>query len=148
MGNFESTITHSFRKNADATIAELINAGTKPWLDHIILHHVLCADEALAEQFVTEAIKRGFDVDDPEFFDLEMMAELGNERVETIFKDGFFNIDICFESPLDINIVQYQFEQVLDLIVSIDAQNLIYSDWGSFVEDGSEDTEEESEINW
>ncbi|RIY33973.1 ribonuclease E inhibitor RraB [Psittacicella gerlachiana] len=120
----------------DSTIVELKNAGTKPELPHIFLHHILFKSDKHIEDFIAAAAKLDFECDEPEFIEGEFLDE--NDRV--VYPEGCWNLDVVVESTLDDKeLIVTDILDILNLVEKFPNNEVEYGLFGTFIETGEDD---------
>ncbi|RIY32973.1 hypothetical protein CJP74_03020 [Psittacicella melopsittaci] len=120
----------------DSTIVELENAGTKPELPHIFLHHILFKSDKYIEDFIAKAAKQDFECDEPEYIEGEFL----DEEDGVAFPEGCWNLDIVVESTLDDKeLIVTDILDILNLVEQFPNEEVQYGLFGTFIETGEDD---------
>ncbi|RIY34781.1 ribonuclease E inhibitor RraB [Psittacicella hinzii] len=132
-------------KFLDETIADITAAGTKPELNHIILHHIIFKSDKYIDNFIAEAAKLSFECDEPEFINEELINE--EDRVE--YPDGYWNLDVAVEVPLtEKEYIIEDISELLNIINKFPEGEVAYGFFGTFIETGEEEDENVEPIYW
>ncbi|WP_199611156.1 ribonuclease E inhibitor RraB [Flocculibacter collagenilyticus] len=102
-------------------IDELLEDGSDPDALHTIEHHFSAERFDILEKAAVVAFKQGYDVGEPEEFELE-----DGSRV--------LGFDIVIEQPLEEELM---LEDVNKLVQFAKETNIEYDGWGTYFEDGT-----------
>ncbi|UJF19094.1 ribonuclease E inhibitor RraB [Vibrio sp. SS-MA-C1-2] len=107
-------------------VEALLEDGSEPDALYPIEHHLSALDFSVLEDAAVEAFKLGFEVFEAEEVELEDGSKV-------------LCFDATMESPLSIELIDKQVEQLIDLAEKLDIE---YDGWGTYFDDGEEADEE------